>query len=153
MLRAARDFKTAYAILIKLLNHPHGQFHILADMEKLHILEDNGTVGAAIKGWQELMGRLREKAARDNYIKKLYFDAYYGNARCFYLYSQQEKVKQAGKEEQFLNIAANYVLKLENASSRDGWNFVGDRFGELLDAEPKLKAAYDKLKKAAPAGK
>lgn len=153
MLRAAKEYKTAYPILIRLLNHPNGQFHILAEMEKLHILEDNGTLGAAIKGWQELMGRLREKAAQDNDIKKLYFDAYYGNTRCFYLYSQQDKIKQAGKEEQFLNIAANYILKLENAARKDGWNFVGERFVELLEAEPKLKATYEKLKKAAPAGK
>jgi hypothetical protein len=52
-----------------------------------------------------------------------------------------------------LSAAARYIVSLENAKSKEGWNMVGERFMELLDAEPKLKSAYEKLKKeqAAPA--
>jgi hypothetical protein len=146
-LREGKDFKTAFKVLNRLLSHENAQYHILAEMEKLHVLEDNGTYGTAIKGWQELMTRLRAKAGEDNQIKKLYFDGYFGLTRSYYKYSQTAKVIQSGREEQFLTVAANNILKLENATNNEGWSFVGDRFIELMDQSPKLKETYEKLKK------
>lgn len=142
-----KDYTEAYALLNRVVTHPLGEFLILAEIEKNLVLEDSDRVGLAIKGWNVLMNRLREKAGTDIQIKKLYFDCYFYNARSWYKYSQTAKVLKDGKEEQFLNAAARYIMNLENAKSKEGWNMVGERFMELLDAEPKLKTAYEKLKK------
>jgi hypothetical protein len=152
-LRESNDFKKAYPTLDRVVTHPLGEFLILAEIEKMFVLEDSDRLGTAIKGWNTLMNRLREKAGEDIAIKKLYFDCYFYNARSWYKYSQTAKVLKDGKEEQFLSAAARYIVSLENAKSKEGWNMVGERFMELLDAEPKLKSAYEKLKKeqAAPA--
>jgi hypothetical protein len=156
--REGKDWEKAYGILNRVVNHPLAEYQILAEMEKLHALEDAIRFGPAIKGWQELMSRLRGRAEQDRDFKKLYFDAYYGHARCWYKYSQAPKTIKDGKEEQALTNAAKYIFNLENAKTKDGWDIIGDHFSELMDAEPKLKAAYQKLKKtaaaqAAPAGK
>ena len=51
-----------------------------------------------------------------------------------------------------LDQAARYIIRLEpktqggGASSPEGWELVGDMFNRLLDAEPKLKEAYEKQK-------
>jgi hypothetical protein len=146
-LREAKEFKEAMRTLNHLLQHPNGQYHILAEFEKQFILHDNEIYGTAIKGWGELMNRLRERAAVDQDVKRLYFEGYYWNSYCWYKYSQTEKVKAANKEEQFLNAAANYIVRLERSENQEGWNFVADRYAELLEAEPRLKEAYENLKK------
>src|SRR5262249_49501013 len=163
-----KDLKNAYLVLDRLTKHPLGEYHIPAEMLKIEVLEDDNRFGPAIEGWKNLTQRLRDAAAKekdkDGPFTKLYFDAYFYNARCFYKYSQSEKVLQSDKtqktkkEEQFLGVAANYIFRLENATNKDGWNNVGGRFQDLMNAEPKLKAAYERLKKtaaaqAAPAGK
>ncbi len=120
-------------------------------MEKNFVLEDSDRIGTAIKGWNALMNRLRERAGQDFEIKQLYFDCYFYNARCWYKYSQSAKVLKDGKEEQFLNSAARYIVNLENAKNKEGWEMVRDKFIDLMDMEPKLKKAYEKLKsQAAP---
>lgn len=157
-LRESKDYKKAYPVLDRVVTHPLGEFLILAEIEKLFVLEDSDRIGVAIKGWNTLMNRLREKAGTDTQIKKLYFDCYFYHARSWYKLSQTAKAIKDGKEEQYLSTAARYIVSLENAKSKEGWNEVGERFMELLDAEPKLKAKYEELKKgqataAAPAGK
>jgi hypothetical protein len=149
-LREGKDYKKAFGTLERLINHPLGEFHVLAAMEKNRVFEDNSTFGPAIKGWQELLGRLRPKAEIDETIKRLYFDCYYEHARCWFRYSQAPKTANDKKEAALTN-AARYIVSLENAKLRDGWDAVGDRFERLMGAEPMLKAAYEKLKKAAPA--
>jgi hypothetical protein len=167
-LRESKDYKKAYLVLDRLTKHPFGEYHIPAEMLKNEVLEDSNLFGPAIDGWKNLTTRLRDAAAKekgeDKPFTNLYFESYFHNARCWYKFSQSEKVLQSDKmqktkkEEQFLGVAANYIFRLENATNKDGWNIVGGRFQELMAAEPKLKAAYDRLKKAtaaqaAPAGK
>jgi hypothetical protein len=55
----------------------------------------------------------------------------------------------------FLKKAANNVVRLESTAHPvtkmppgEGWELVGHRFRELLQAEPKLKSEYDLLKKS-----
>jgi hypothetical protein len=146
-LREAKEFKESMRVLNHLLTHPNGQYHISAEFEKQFILHDNDIYGTAIKGWGEIMSRLRERAAVDQDVKRLYFEGYYWNSYCWYKYSQTQKVKAANKEEQFLNAAANYIVRLERSENQEGWGFVADRYAELLDSEPRLKEAYDNLKK------
>ena len=154
-LREGKDYKKAFVVLKRLINHPLGEYHILAAMEENRVYEDNNTFGLATKGWKALLDRLRDKAAVDETFKKLYFDNYYENARCWYRYSQSAKVQtdkdKYKKEEAALNYVAGAILKLELTKSRDGWEAVGERFVKLMDAEPKLKKMYEKLKKATPA--
>ncbi|MCI0684530.1 MAG: hypothetical protein L0Y71_20655 [Gemmataceae bacterium] len=146
-LRQAQDYKKAYATLQRIVAHPLGEYLILAEMEKNFVLEDSDRLGTAIKEWNTLMNRLREKAGVDTAIKQLYFECYFYNARCWYKYSQTAKVLKDGKEQQFLAVAARYILALENSKSKEGWDMVGGRFADLMDAEPKLKTAYEKMKK------
>jgi len=154
--------------LDRVTKHPLAEYHIPAEMLKNEVLEDSNLFGPAIEGWKNLTSRLRDAAAKekdeDKPFTKLYFESYFYNARCWYKFSQSEKnlqsdkMQKTKKEEQYLGVAANYIVRLENATNKEGWSIVRDRFNELMDAEPKLKAAYEKLKKAAaapaaPAGK
>src|SRR5204863_8759038 len=148
-------------VLDRLTKHPLGEYHIPAEMLKNEVLEDSNLFGPAMEGWKKLTTRLRDAAAKEKDegkpFTKLYFESYYHNARCWYRFSQSEKVLQSNKmqktkkEEQFLGAAASYIYRLENATNKQGWSMVGPRFRELMDAEPKLKAAYEKLKKASAA--
>ena len=85
----------------------------------------------------------------DPKVKDIYFESYYGYTYCMYKYSQTEKVIAAKKEQQYLRAASNNILKLERSMNPEGWQIVGHRFRELLDAEPKLRQDYEELKKTA----
>ncbi|GEM_PF-1933861 len=98
-----------------------------------------------------LLRRLDELTSQHGEIKRLYFDCYYYGTRARFKYSQSAKVIKDKKEDQYLNIAANMIFKLETSANPEGWELVGARLREFMDAEPKLKKMYDKLKKATPA--
>ncbi|MCS7046556.1 MAG: hypothetical protein NZO58_09395, partial [Gemmataceae bacterium] len=149
-LKENKEFNKAYRVLDRLVRHPLGEYHIVAETVKNEILEDDGKYGAAIKGWQELLQRLNNAARNDKtgQLKKIYFDTYFNHVRSWYKYSQAPTIKD-DKRELALNTAARYIVLLENAKNPEGWQMVRERFMELLDAEPVLKKAYEKQKEAA----
>ncbi len=143
--------KKANFHLETLKRHKHARLQLYAEKEQLHILEDSSLYGLAIKGWGGLMKTLSPRVADDAKLKEMYFEAYYQNVWCMFKYSQTEAAQKAKKEKEFLRASANQIVRLENSKSQEGWQIVGQRFVELLDAEPKLKDAYEELKKAAGA--
>ncbi len=149
-------FSKAKKVLDNLKTHKNGRLHIYADVESIHVLQDSekfGTplYGLAMKGWASIMNNpsLKAKLGDDPLLKELYFGTYYENTWCLYKYSQTEKIQSAGKEKLYLAAAGKNILKLENSSNQEGWQIVGPRFVELLNAEKKLKDEYEELKKTA----
>jgi hypothetical protein len=116
--------------------------------EDVFLLQDQRLFGAAIKSWSTLMNNphLVKKVATDNEAKKLYFDCYYHFIDCWYQYGKYHKV--AADQAKYIRKAADYIVRLENAKNQDGWQLIGSRLRELLQAEPQLRAQYEQLKKA-----
>jgi hypothetical protein len=118
--------------------------------EDIYLLEDQHLFGAAIKSWSALMNNphLVKKITTDNEAKKLYFDCYYHFIESWYQYGKYHKV--AADQAKYIRKAADYIVRLETAKNQDGWQLIGSRLRELLQAEPQLRAQYDQLKKAGP---
>ena len=149
-LRLAKKLPQAKKILDDLLAHKNARQQFLAEKEQNHLLEDNALYGTAIIQWSKFMNNpsLKKNMINDPKLKEAYFDAYYHMTWCYYQHSQTEKVKAAGKEAPFLAKAVDYILRLENATNREGWQYVGYKFQSLLQREPVLNEAYQKKKQA-----
>lgn len=151
-LRQAGKIDEAIILTDKLLEHKNGRLQLPAQKEKMHCMEDKAFWGAAIKGWGEILKNpaLTSNLAKVPELKELYFDAYYHHAYCWFKYSQKSDLS-AEKKAQFLNQAANYIVRLETSMNQEGWKMVGPRFTALLEAEPALNDTYKKLRAAQPA--
>ena len=149
--RGKQDLAKAKKVLDDLVHHKNARMQLYAEVEQIHILQDAGLYGYAMKGWAKIMNNpsLKAKLADEPNLKEVYFNAYYENTWCLYKYSQTPKVIAAGKERKYLAPAANNIVRLEKSANQEGWLIVGPRFRELLAGEPKLKAAYEDLKRAA----
>lgn len=154
------DFVKAKKVLDRIVSHKNGRQQLLAEMENLHILEDLGLFSTASKGWTGIMNNPglkkqlatppanQDEAKRHQLAKELYFEAYYQNAWCVFKYSRAKKTPEAPDvAKKYLALAANSILRLENAKNPEGWSIVGGRFQELMRNEPMLQAAYEELKK------
>src|SRR5581483_11944835 len=108
----------AKKVLDRLMNHKNSRGTMLAEKEQIHILEDSGIYGTAITRWAQFMNNpsLKNKLADDAKLKEIYFEVYYHHAYCWYKYSQEDKVKAAGKEKTFLRRAADYIVRLETSA-------------------------------------
>ena len=149
LLRQCREFKESNKVLARLLAHPNGRSQRFAEREQIHIYEEMEPPqwGTAIKLWKGHMEALQRADLKNPRVKELYFEAYYFNAVCWYRYSQTDKMKKDKKSDDYLNYAANQIIRLETSQSRDGWDLVGPRFVELLSKEPLLRLRYEQLKK------
>jgi hypothetical protein len=147
-LRLTKQHEEAAKVLHRLKNHPNSRGGLQAEMELNQILEDKNLWGTAITRWGEFLRNpaLQRNLGSDNFLKKMYFDAYVHHAFCCYKYSQQDKVKGTGKEKQFLSAAAGNLLKLQHSPNPEGWNLVSARVEEILSAEPPLRQQYQELK-------
>ncbi len=145
-LRAAKDYSKALQVLGAWQKHPKAMFWTpYGQMELNFILEDDAKYGAAFQGWNRLNPVLA-KRAQEPKMKQLYFEAYFYGTRCIFKYALHDPAAMK-KQQRIVDAAANRIVKLEFSNSRDGWERVGDRFQELLKAEPMLREAYDRLKK------
>lgn len=79
-------------------------------------------------------------------MREAYYEAYFAYGRTMYHFSQTAKVKDANNDKRYLDFAANHFVKLQFASSREGWDQIGPRVLKLADENPPLKAAYEKLR-------
>jgi hypothetical protein len=142
------DLAKAKKVLDNLARHKNARLQLYGEVEQIHILQDAGLYGFAMKGWAKIMNNptIKTKLGDDASLKEMYFNAYYENTWCLYKYSQTPKVSAEGREKKYLAPAANYIVKLERSSNQEGWQIVGSRFRQLLSNEPKLKYAYDELK-------
>lgn len=148
LLRKAKEYKEANKVLGRVLTHPNAKLQTLAEMEQISIYEDMESYGTAIKLWKTFMENLQcANIANNKRLKDLYFEGFYRNVMCYYRYSQTDKVKAAGKSDQFLAYAANQIVRLEASMNRDGWNSVGAKFEETLGKERALKEAYERAKR------
>lgn len=133
----------AYQVLKRLLAHDNARGQLLADKELIHITQERKFYGSAITQWQNFMSKPNVKGKLDDpSVKEMFFDAYYNYVFCMYKYSQDAKVKKTSKDK-FLRRAADYIVRLEPG---EGWQFVGQRFRDLLQAEEPLRRQYDELK-------
>jgi hypothetical protein len=144
-LRAAKDYAGALKVLDGWLNHPKALFAMpYGQMEKNYILEDDKKYGAATIGWTNFMKSAQAKVT-DNKIKRLYFDAYFYGTRTLFLYAMNDPAVK--KQDVVLDAAGKRIVDLEFSKSPDGWEITRDRFEQLLKQQPKLKEAYDRMKK------
>jgi hypothetical protein len=151
-LRKNKQIPEAKKVLEKVLSSPDGAGKLVAEKEMNIILEDQGLYGTAIKRWGEFMSNptLKKQVTQYEEAKKVYFEAYYHYAYCWYKYSQGPKVKGTDKEKKFLQRSAEYMLRLEKSKNGEGWRLVGPQFEELLRQEPALNAVYQELKSKSP---
>lgn len=145
-LRAAKEYDKALTVVQSWLKHPKAMFAMpYGQMELNSILDDTGKYGAAFQGWTKLNTALQKKAGQDPKMKQLYFDSYFYRTRSVFKYALNDPgVKNKQK---IVDAAAGWIVKLEFSATRDGWERVGARFQELLQEEPMLREAYDRLKK------
>jgi hypothetical protein len=153
-LRKSKQFAQAKKVLDRVLTTKDAVGKLLAEKEEIHLLEDKadkepGLWGNAIKRWGQFLKnpQLRDRLAQDNEAKKVFFESYYHLARAWFKYSQIPKLKGTNREEKYVNIAADYIRRLETAKNQDGWRIAGPLFHELLRQEPVLNQAYERLKK------
>ncbi len=152
LLRESRkDLDTAMKAMNELLGHELARYQLQAEFERNLILEEQGHLAPAIKQWQKFLKNpgLPPIISQNPAVKKLYFEAMFNNTRVLYLFAKTTPalIKVPDQQEKFYSAAANQILSLEFANSRDGWNEVGELYRALLEAEPPLKKAYEKLKK------
>jgi hypothetical protein len=153
-LRKSGQLDEAKKVLDRVLNTKDAVGKLLAQKEEIHLIEAKAQKnpalwGNAIKGWGQFMKnpQLRERLAQDNEAKKVFFESYVSLTRAWFKYSQTPKIKGTKGEEKYVNIAADYIRKLETARNQDGWRIAEPRFRELLREEPILNKAYERLKK------
>src|SRR5262249_28893716 len=148
-LRQAKQYAEATRVLTELTAHPKARMSLLGEKEQIHVLEDQGVYGTAITRWGKFMDlpQIKKRLAVDNKAKDLYFDCFYHYIYCNYMYGKNHKDPK--KTADYVKRAAGYVLALERSKNRDGWDRIGARLQELLQAEPALQQAHDELKKAA----
>ena len=149
LLRESKEYTEANKILAHVLSHVNARHQLEAEEEQISIYEDRESYGNAIKLWKNYMEGIQRspKFTTEDYLKKKYFDGFYRNVLCYYKFSQLDKTKKAGKEDQMLTFAANQIVRLEASQSREGWNIIGPRFQELLAKEKPLRDKYQSLKK------
>ena len=145
-----RKLTEAKKILDTLEGHVNARQQIIAAKEQNHVLEDSGLYGKAVAEWSKFMNNpgLKKSLGSDTKIQAIYFDAYYHMTYCYYKFSQTDKVKQANKDALYLDKAVGYIIRLETATSKEGWQLIEHRFRELLDNERVLNDAYKKKKAA-----
>src|SRR5262249_9161771 len=100
---------------------------------------------------QEEAQRDVENAERN--LKKaneLFFESYYHATYSFFKIGKTFKNKnqqmQAQIRQRFIDTAANYTHKLEIDKDQEGWKIIGDQLKHLVNSDPALKMAYQKLK-------
>jgi hypothetical protein len=151
----AENLKRASKLLTHLLNHPNARGQMQAEKERIHVFEEMGLYGACINQWTKFMNNpaLKKRLSDDQSSKETYFDAYYHYVYCFYKLSQEPKYINSGKGKLYLRRAADYIIRLEETKDPtnpsqpgEGWQIVGQRFRELIQAEPALRQIYDELK-------
>jgi hypothetical protein len=148
-LRQSKQSAEAKKVFERILSAPDAAGKLLAEKELIIITEEDGLYGTAIGRWGKFMSndKLLKQIRQYEEAKKVYFDAYYHYAYCWFKYSQGPKIKGTEKEPKFLQRAADYIFKLETSKNRDGWKYAEPQFRELLRQEPVLFAAYQELKK------
>jgi hypothetical protein len=153
-LRKSKQYDQAKKVLDRILNTPEATGKLLALKEQILLLEDRAASqpdlwGNAILKWRDFLKNPQLKQrAQDNEARKIYFEGYFHMVRCYYYYSQKSpKIKGTPRETAYLNIAADYIRKLEQGSP-EGWQIAGPLFQEFLQQEPPLKKAYEQLKKS-----
>ena len=142
------NLELANKLLYRLLTHPNARGQVLAEKERIHVVEESGRYGPAINLWDKFLKNpaVKSRLGDDQNTKEMYFDAYYHYAYCAYRYSQDPKAKSA---KTWLRRAADSIVRLEKAKDNEGWQLIGPRFQELLENEPPLRAQYEQLKKTA----
>jgi hypothetical protein len=146
-LRLAHDYPAAKKVLDRVGADPNGRKQILAEKEQIHLLEDQKSFAQAANRWGAFMNQpaVVGQVADNEQMKKLYFDCYYHFASCYYRAGQQQKSE--AKKREYLRRAAGYVVALESHTNQSGWQLIGPRFRELLEAELPLRQQYEALKK------
>jgi hypothetical protein len=121
-------------------------------MEKNFVLEDDGKYGAATMGWNAFQKALAPRVPSDPKMEKLYFEGYFYATRTLFKYAMTDPaVKNKAK---VIDAAGKRISDLEGAKSKRGWELVGEHFRKLLETEPVLNEAYERMKKVGqPAGK
>jgi hypothetical protein len=151
-LRAVKDtdsLKTADSLINAMLKHPFANYKVQALMEKNLLFEDREKYREAYLAWQSF---LKMKSLTDNLgnkdVQNVFFTGYFYSVRSFNKIAVHDKaIKDPPK---MVLGAANMLIKLEYARTKDGWNIVEPLVTEYLkekEAEG-LKKEYDRLKAA-----
>jgi hypothetical protein len=140
------DLAIAKKLLDRLKAHPQARLQTLADIEQIHLMEDSGDWGKAVVKWGDIMKAVQGRIAEDPKLKEIYFDAYFNYGRTMFMFSQTPKVKEAKKDAKYLDFAANHFVKLQFASSKEGWELISSRVEALIQEQPILKATYEKFR-------
>jgi hypothetical protein len=151
-LRACKEkdsLDVAYKAAEAMIKHENGRFQFQAKMERNLIVEEQEKYRQAFGLWQIFMNKepaLSNNLARPE-VRQLYFTGYVHWTRSLYLTATKDKdIKDRTK---LIKSAANMILKLETATTKEGWEIAQPLFEKMLkdpDFES-LKKEYDFLKK------
>jgi hypothetical protein len=149
-LRLQKNVEKARALLAEILGTKAkpgwGARNINALKERVFLEEEEGKYTQAAAEANTLVRQLLPKASTDNALKEHYLECYYHIIYCFLKHAQEQD--DPAKKEKLIKEAANQIVQLEKRWDGFGSDASKKRFEELLEKEPQLKEAYDKLKPA-----
>jgi tetratricopeptide (TPR) repeat protein len=150
-LRLNQDFPKAETELKAIQQTKWGQQSLDARKEAIFLLEDQGKytdpAGGAIRAWTDLMKMMKPRL-QDNKVKEQYFDCYYHLTYC--LYKHALKIHDPQRRKNWVRVAANYILRLEEQQDA-ATDACKKNLEELLDREPLLREEYEQVKKSTAA--
>ncbi len=163
-LRKAGKIDEAFKVLVEAETDESSKVALPAKIEKIHVYEDKGLWGLAIKEWGQTLKKVQGALGGDARMAELFFKGYRSYVNCWYQYSQTDKVKGTAKEQKYINQGASYMARIEiplkkfvkqeeeaaqknpNLKIPPRWEPILQSFAELRNEYPKLKKAYDAYK-------
>ncbi len=152
--RLNKEIKKARPVLEKVLGTPEkpgwGAKQLDALLEMVYLLNEEEKYAEAYGRANKLVKALGSKVD-DNTLKERYLECYYQQVYAIYKFAQN--AKDEVKKERNTQEAAKQIVGLETRFPGFGDDATAQRFKELLEKEPALNKAYQKIKSATPAGK
>jgi tetratricopeptide (TPR) repeat protein len=127
-----------------------GRRDLNALIEQIHVFFDLGFYGAAVNRANALLKIIQPKLQQGGSWVNHYFEVYHLFIYSYLKYGQTKKT--AAERTAAVTKAAQYYVKLENNHPTLGGEESAQRFRDLLDKEPELKAAVALARKTEAAG-
>lgn len=150
-LRQDRQFAKAKQVIDEMLGTPAkpgwGQPYLDVKKERIFLLEDQEKYtgpNGALAEWNRLMQSLQARFKQDARVKEQYFECYYYLTNALYRHAQT--ITDRAKRQKQLQLAADFIVKLEATQPDMGGEASKKRFEELLQKEPVLKEQYEAQK-------
>lgn len=141
--RLGGDHPTASKVIQEVMNTDFGKRSLDAKKEEIFLLEDKKKYGAAANAWNRMLGDLKKIRESNPQAGEMYNDCLYRYISCMYKFAMG--TDNDAKKRDYIKRAAQLIVNLRSADEKMGG--MKERYDELLQKEPLLKAQVDELVK------